>query len=131
MIHIDPHSTNPIYRQIMQQIRLQIVTGQLEPGQQLESVSNLSSRLVINPMTVSKAYGLLVKEGIVERRPGVGIFATGINRKKARQERRRLLSEALRQAADLAVRLEVPQQEASDLLNRHLRESKNDRRKRE
>ena len=108
MIHIDPRNGVPIYRQVMDQIRLQITAGQLQPGDQVDSVSSLSARLKVNPMTISKAYGYLVEEGVVERRKGVGIFVAAVDRQAAESRRLKVLSDALHHAAGLAVQLNVP-----------------------
>ncbi len=120
MIQIDPTDSVPIYRQLMEQIRLQVAAGQLAPGDQLESVSGLSSRLRINPMTVSKAYGYLVEEGLVERRKGVGIFVAGAAPADLAATRERILSEALRDAAALAAQLGVSPTRTVKLLREHL-----------
>ena len=70
LIDIDVHGGVPIYRQVIEQVKRLILTGQMGEGEQLESVANLSSRLKVNPMTISKAYNLLVHDGVLERRPG-------------------------------------------------------------
>ena len=67
---VDPHSGIPVYRQIVEQIRFQVAGGLLEPGQEIPSTRALSARLGVNPMTVSKAFGLLEQDGVLERRPG-------------------------------------------------------------
>ena len=120
MIQIDPNDSVPIYRQLMEQIRLEVAAGQLAPGAQLESVSGLSSRLRINPMTVSKAYGYLVEEGLVERRKGVGIFVAGAAPADLAAKRERILSDALRDAAGLAAQLGVSPARTVKLLREHL-----------
>jgi GntR family transcriptional regulator len=120
MIHIDPRDGVPIYRQVMDQIKLQITAGQLAAGQQLESVSNLSARLKVNPMTISKAYGFLVEEGVVERRKGVGIFVAKVKQEKIDRDRQRVLGEALRDVAGLAVQLGIQPEEAVQIFRRHL-----------
>lgn len=70
LIVVDPHSGVPVYRQLMDQVKLHIASGVLEPGDELPSTRVLSSELGVNPMTVSKAYSYLERDGIVERRPG-------------------------------------------------------------
>jgi GntR family transcriptional regulator len=70
LIVVDPHSGVPVYRQLMDQVKLHIASGVLEPGEELPSTRVLSSELGVNPMTVSKAYSYLERDGIVERRPG-------------------------------------------------------------
>ena len=120
MIHIDPKDGVPIYRQVMDQIKLQVTTGQMVPGEQLESVASLSRRLKVNPMTISKAYGFLVEEGIVERRRGVGIFVAEREQEVAEETRQKVLSEALGDAAALAVQMGVPHQQALQIFKEHL-----------
>ena len=70
LIVVDPHSGVPVYRQLMDQVKLHIASGMLAPGEELPSTRLLSSELGVNPMTVSKAYSYLERDGIVERRPG-------------------------------------------------------------
>ena len=70
LIVVDPHSGVPVYRQLMDQVKLHIASGVLEPGDELPSTRVLSSELGVNPMTVSKAYSYLERDGMVERRPG-------------------------------------------------------------
>lgn len=70
LLLIDRHSGIPAYRQIMDQIRFQVASGVLKQGDEMPSTRNLSAELGMNPMTVSKAYGFLEQEGLLERRPG-------------------------------------------------------------
>lgn len=60
----------PIYRQIVQRITHQVAAGYISAGTLLPSVRQVATELAINPMTVSKAYGLLVEKGIVSRNRG-------------------------------------------------------------
>lgn len=62
---ISPSSGVPIYRQVVDQVKTLIATGRLAEGVFLPSVRQVSKELEINPMTVSKAYSLLEKEGVV------------------------------------------------------------------
>lgn len=120
MIRIDTTDGTPIYRQIIEQVKLMVMSGQQRPGDQLESVSSLAARLKVNPMTISKAYGVLVSEGVAERRKGVGIFVAAVSQKKVAGARQKVLNESLREAAGLVVQLDVPRQEAVDLFNQHI-----------
>jgi len=122
LLDIDPHGGLPIYRQIMNQIRRQILTGHLETGAQLESVKNLSIRLKVNPMTISKAYGFLVEEGLVERRRGIGLFVNHVRADSRRKLQQEILHEALDKAATLAVQMGIPGDEASRLFLQRLRQ---------
>jgi GntR family transcriptional regulator len=67
---LNPHSGIPIYRQIVEQVRRMVASGQLQPGAALPSVRELAMSHAVNPMTVSKAYSLLETEGLLERNRG-------------------------------------------------------------
>lgn len=115
LIDIDAHGGVPIYRQVIDQVRRLILTGQMASGEQLESVANLSSRLKVNPMTISKAYGLLVGEGLVERRRGVGLFVAELPGGTKKDIKEKVLQEALRKAASLAAQMDIGEREAARL----------------
>ena len=112
ILNLDLHGGVPIYRQVMDQVRRQILIGHLGVGEQIESVKSLSSRLKINPMTVSKAYGFLVEEGLLERRRGVGLFVRSIRKDVKRRQQDRMLDRAMNKVAALAVQMGIPEEEA-------------------
>lgn len=66
-------SSEPIYRQLVDQARRLIAGGQLAPGDVMPSVREVAHALAVNPMTVSKAWGLLETEGVLTRRRGLGM----------------------------------------------------------
>jgi len=70
MITVDPHSGVPVYRQVMDQVRFHIAAGLLGPGDELPPKRALAAEPGVNPMTISKAYSFLEKEGVVGWRPG-------------------------------------------------------------
>ena len=112
ILELDLHGGVPIYRQVMDQVRRQILIGHLPVGEQIESVKGLSTRLNVNPMTVSKAYGFLVEEGLLERRRGVGLFVRSIRKDVKRRQQDRMLDRAMSKVAALAVQMQIPQEEA-------------------
>ncbi len=71
--HITPTSGVPIYRQLFDQVKIGIATGHWKVGDFLPSVRDVSSSLEINPMTVSKAYSLLEKNGTIQYVRGQGM----------------------------------------------------------
>ena len=71
MFVLNPQSGIPIYRQILEQARRMVASGQLAPGAELPSVRELAVRHAVNPMTISKAYSLLEAEGLLERNRGM------------------------------------------------------------
>jgi GntR family transcriptional regulator len=73
-ININTGSSVPIYKQITEQVRLAVATGRLTVTDQLPSVRALAETLVLNPNTVARAYADLAREGVIETRPGRGVF---------------------------------------------------------
>ena len=70
MFVLKPQSGLPIYRQILDQVRRMVASGQLPPGAELPSVRELAIKHAVNPMTISKAYSLLEAAGLLERNRG-------------------------------------------------------------
>jgi len=124
IFQIDTHGGVPIYRQIMDQLRRQILIGQLAEGEQIEQVRKLAARLKVNPMTISKAYAFLEQEGLLERRRGVGLFVASVAPKKQSDTKRQLLDEAISKAAAEAIEMEVSEAEAVKIFQKHYREFK-------
>ncbi|MBI3714157.1 MAG: GntR family transcriptional regulator [Burkholderiales bacterium] len=71
---IAPGSSDPLYKQLMEQIRRMSAAGQLADGDLLPSVREVALALTLNPMTVSKAYNYLEVEGLLRRHRGVGML---------------------------------------------------------
>jgi GntR family transcriptional regulator len=75
-LHLDYQSGEPIYRQIVEQIKFKVACGRLGPMDQLPSIRDLAEQLKINPRTVVKAYEELQSAGLAVRRQGQGVFIT-------------------------------------------------------
>lgn len=89
MFILNPNAGEPIYRQLVEQIRRLIAGGQLLPGTEMPSVRELASNNAINPMTISKAYSLLEAEGLLERQRGKPMMVA--NTRPPEDESNRLL----------------------------------------
>jgi GntR family transcriptional regulator len=94
-VTITTGSSTPIYRQIVDQVRLAATTGALPAGRAMPSVRELGERLGINPNTVAKAYGELVRDGVLESLQGKGFFVAAKRQIYSRPERLRRLHQAL------------------------------------
>lgn len=95
LIVVDPQSGVPVYRQLMDQIKFHVASGLLKPGDELPSTRALSAELGVNPMTISKAYGYLEKENVVERRPGRPLVIKAFRTQQIRQRKLDQLRESL------------------------------------
>ena len=67
---LQPSSGMPIYRQLIEQVRRMVASGQLTPGTELPSVREVAAEYTVNPTTISKAYSMLESEGLVQRNRG-------------------------------------------------------------
>lgn len=83
---ISTGSATPIYKQIVDQVRLAVATGKLAVGDLLPSIRALAEELVVNPNTVARVYADLAREGMIESRAGRGFFVTRKRRVFTRQE---------------------------------------------
>lgn len=109
-IIINNSSMQPIYEQIVWQIKESILKGNLGQGEALPSVRSLSKDLRISALTVKKAYDALEQEGFVVTVHGKGSFVSGINQnlllEEQRKEVERDLEEVIRKAKRCGMNLE-------------------------
>ena len=119
-IRITPGTGSPIYRQVVDQIRWDAVTGSRQPGEALPSVRALAERLVVNPNTVAKAYAELARDGVIEGRRGKGYFIAERRRLYSAQECRKRLDVAVETLVREALFLDFAPADISKALDRRL-----------
>lgn len=100
-LRVDLDSAVPLYAQIERQLRALLASGHWRAGDRLPSVRESAVRLRVNPLTVVKAYRILQDEGLLESRPGAGIYAAQAAR-SARGERRQAVLRRLEEAVEEA-----------------------------
>ncbi len=123
LISLNPGATEPIYRQLVDQLRRRIAGGQLRAGDEIASVRELAEALAVNPMTVSKAYSLLEAEGLLERRRGLPMVVAQQHRRAlSTAQRLALLRPVLQRAAAEAQQLELSAEQALALFGTLLNE---------
>jgi GntR family transcriptional regulator len=109
---LNPQSGVPIYRQILEQVRRMVASGQLAPGAELPSVRDLALKHAVNPMTISKAYSLLEAEGMLERNRGRPMTVASQARNSSPLTRRlRQIQPLVQQAVLAAKQLELSEAE--------------------
>ncbi|MEM8931699.1 MAG: GntR family transcriptional regulator [Acidobacteriota bacterium] len=121
MIQIATGDPRPIFRQIVDGLRLKIASGELPPNTKLPSVRALAMQLMVNPNTVVKAYGQLTDEGLIESRERVGVFVCEPRQRFSDDERSRRLDEAMRHFVGAVVSLGFDTDDILDRLAEHLR----------
>ena len=122
LIVVDPQSGVPVYRQLMDQIRFHIASGLLHAGDELPSTRSLSAELGVNPMTISKAYGFLERDGVVERRRGRPLVVAELAAGEMLEEKTEQLREALAPTVTVIRQLGVPREEALAVFDEMLRD---------
>ncbi|NLM06624.1 MAG: GntR family transcriptional regulator [Tissierellia bacterium] len=115
-IIISNASNVPLYEQIKEAIKSEILSGELKEGEQLPSVRSLSKDLKVSILTVKKSYDELADEGFVETRQGLGSFVVEGNSLLKQEERRKILEEKLIEAVDLSKSLKIQEEEFFDLI---------------
>lgn len=122
-LHLDHHSGEPIYRQIVEAIKYQVASGRLAQEDRLPSIRTLAEELKINPRTVVKAYEELQHAGLVVMRHGQGVFVSvnhgatphSVRQKAIADMARRMLAEASRLGAPKAEVLRIIESEANKM----------------
>jgi GntR family transcriptional regulator len=112
LFFVDPHSGVPIFRQLMDQVRTHVAGGVLKPGDEMPSIRSLSVPLGVNPMTISKAYNMLVTEGVLERRPGLPLVVADHGPEDLADRRREQLRASLLPAAQMSTSMGLTAREA-------------------
>jgi GntR family transcriptional regulator len=119
---IFPNAPTPIYRQIVEQVRRLVASGQLKSGDTLPSVRAVAQHYAINPMTVSKAYSLLEAEQLLVRLRGVGMAVAAASGTTPHQAKLAMLRPALEAAARTARQLGLSNSDALSLFELSLQE---------
>lgn len=86
---VDVKSALPVYEQVKRAIKIAILSGRLEEGDQLMSLREMALKLRINPNTIIKVYYQLEVEGFIYSRPGAGYYVK-VDKKQIKKERREL-----------------------------------------
>ncbi|MRW82531.1 GntR family transcriptional regulator [Pseudoduganella sp. FT26W] len=114
-------SSDPIYRQLIEQVRRLIAAAALKPGDVLPSVREVALALAVNPMTVSKAYNMLETEGLLTRARGVGMLVADGEKPQGKEN---LLRPTLERAAAEARQLGLDDEAVLKLFKNILGENK-------
>ncbi|HKO13779.1 MAG TPA: GntR family transcriptional regulator [Acidobacteriaceae bacterium] len=93
---LNPQAGQPLYLQLMQQIRHAVETGVLRAGDQLPGIRTLAEEIVVSHNTVAKAYSELQHDGVLELRHGSGAFIVPRSRAQSRSERFRHAQDRVR-----------------------------------
>ena len=114
-IIINSSSMIPIYEQIVEQIKAQILSGELKENDNLPSVRTLSKDLRISALTVKKAYDSLEQEGFTVTVHGKGTYVAAANKEMMMEEYRREIEEDLTEVIRKAKRYGLPEEDIREM----------------
>jgi len=120
-LHLDHHRGEPIYRQIVEQVKYLVACGRLRLGDQLPSIRALAGQLKINPRTVVKAYEELGHAGVAVMRQGQGVFIVPQRESLPKKVRREALGEMTRRLLSEAARMGAGYDEVAEVLDTEAR----------
>lgn len=115
-IILNHSSMIPIYEQLMEQIKSQIIEGKIKENEGLPSVRSLSAELKISALTVKKAYDRLEEEGFVITVHGKGTFVAATDKQLAVEARRKVVEEDFSAAIDRAKSVGMTKDEVRDIV---------------
>jgi GntR family transcriptional regulator len=99
LLRVQPESDEPIFAQIVRQVRVAVAGGGIRPGEKLPSHRDLAAQLVINHLTVKRAFDELEREGLIVTRRGLGTFVADAPPATAAETHRSAAAAALERAA--------------------------------
>ena len=109
-------ASQPIYDQIVSQVKAQILSGKLKEGDALPSLRALAKDLRISVITTKRAYADLEAQGFIETVQGKGSFVAGGNAEILREERLREIEERLLQAIEAGKALDLGDEELIEMM---------------
>lgn len=115
-IIISNSSGVPIYEQIEEQIKSQIMIGELQEGEALPSMRVLAKELKISIITTKRAYEDLERDGFIESVTGKGSFVKVINREMVRENVLFTIQELLENAVDKAILGQISKEELQEII---------------
>ena len=115
-IYLSNSGQEPIYAQITRQIKQQILSGALRPGDALPSIRLLARELRISVITTKRAYDELEQEGFLYAVPAKGFFVAAKNTELLREENLKKIEAHLTEAIRLAAPCGLTKQELTEML---------------
>ena len=115
-IVISPQNPDPLYKQVMDQIKDAIADGVLKPQEKLPSIREISKELDISEITIKRAYTDLEAEGFIYTRAGMGSFIVNIDKGRLRKEKLSEIRQDLKRLLRTAERSGISKEEVVRLL---------------
>lgn len=115
-IILNHSSMVPIYEQLMEQIKSDIIQSELKEGEALPSVRTLAGKLRISALTVKKAYDKLEEEGFVTTVHGKGTYVSASDKQLALEARQKAIEDDFDKVIDRALSMGMKKKEISEVV---------------
>ena len=115
-IILNHSSMAPIYEQLMEQIKSDIIQSELKEGEALPSVRTLAGELRISALTVKKAYDKLEEEGFVTTVHGKGTYVSASDKQLALEARQKAIEDDFDKVIDRALSMGMKKEEISEVV---------------
>ena len=118
-------NNKPVYIQLVEQLKVKIISGEIELDSKLDSVRSLAAEAMVNPNTMQKALAELEREGFVYSKRTSGRFVTD-NKELIEKERKKLVKDNVKKTLDTLINLGYTNDEILSLVEEILREDNNE-----
>ena len=118
-------NNKPVYIQLVEQLKVKIISGEIELDSKLDSVRSLAADAMVNPNTMQKALAELEREGFVYSKRTSGRFVTD-NKELIENERKNLVKDNVKMTLDTLINLGYTNKEILNLVEEILREDNNE-----
>ena len=118
-------NNKPVYIQLVEQLKVKIISGEIELDSKLDSVRSLAADAMVNPNTMQKALAELEREGFVYSKRTSGRFVTD-NKELIENERKNLVKDNVKKTLDTFINLGYTNDEILSLVEEILREDNNE-----
>jgi GntR family transcriptional regulator len=115
-LYISSQDGIPIYLQIVNQVKYQVASGRLAPGEELPPIRALAEQLLVNPHTVARAYRELELAGVVTKRRTAGTYVSDGASPLARRERLKIITERIDALLAEARQMNIDTERLMDLI---------------
>ena len=118
-------NNRPVYIQLVEQLKVKIISGEIELDSKLDSVRSLAADAMVNPNTMQKALAEFEREGFVYSKRTSGRFVTD-NKELIENERKNLVKDNVKKTLDTLINLGYTNEEILNLVEEILREDNNE-----
>ena len=118
-------NNKPVYIQLVEQLKVKIISGEIELDSKLDSVRSLAADAMVNPNTMQKELAELEREGFVYSKRTSGRFVTD-NKELIEKERKNLVKDNVKKTLDTLINLGYTNEEILNLVEEILREDNNE-----